>query len=294
MDTPRICVVRDGQAVPFFAGPSLAPPSPSPTLLVETQHITPDDWVSQRVPSHLLTLFLEPGALLHSAQGGPVTRFAFAADAVAVCTPQRDEAIRWTASSHVLSICLEQALVQQAARDLSPDGRFELPPGASGPNPPLAAMLRALYLEQASGYPAGRLFVDGVGQAIAALLVGRMNSLARKPAALVGQLTPHCLKRVVEYIHDNLDTELSLAALARCAGLSEGHFSRLFRSSFRASPHQFVTQTRIARAKALLAKERHSIIDIGLMCGFPNPQHFSRIFRRLTGMPPSLFRRQSL
>lgn len=286
----RIQVVRGGEEVALFSRPSLAAPSPSPTLAIERQRLAPVDWLTHSIPTHVLTMFLQPCEVLHAEQGGPVSRFVFGENAVALCVREREESVRWSAGPEVLCVSLDHALVSSAVSELIPSGRFEMLAAADGQMPRLAAMLHALYQEQAGGYATGRLFVDGIELAIAALLATRHNGLAPRPRPQRGELTPHCMKRVLDYIETYLDTPLTLAALARCAGLSDGHFSRLFRASFQSTPHQFVLGRRVARAKNLLSSSPFAVLEIGMMCGFPNPQHFSRVFHALVGLPPSQFR----
>jgi len=287
---PRIEVLRGGQAASLFAVPSLAPPSPSPTLLVETQRLTDVGWLTHCIPSQVLTMFLQPCEVLHADQGGPVSRFVFDANAIAVCAHEREESVRWSAGASVISVSLDQARIATAADELVPGGRFEMLPVVDGHAPRLAALLHALHAEQATGYASGRLFVDGMELAIAALIATRQNGLAGRLPTPRGTLTPHCMKRVAEYIDTHLDTPLPLTALAHCAGLSDGHFSRLFRASFDMTPHQFVLSRRIDRARSLLASTPHPVLEVGVMCGFPNPQHFARVFHSLAGLSPSAFR----
>lgn len=287
----RITVLRDGREVALFPSASLAPASPSPSLSIEAQRLAPVDWLTHRIPSHVLTLFLQPCEVLHAEEGGPVTRFAFGANAVALCVHEREETVRWSAGAEVMCVALEHALVAGAASELVPSGRFEMLPMLEGQAPQLAAMLHALRMEQAGGYPAGRLFVDGIALALAALLATRQNAWsAGRPTMRRGALTPHCMKLVVDYIETHIDTPLSLAALAQCASLSEGHFSRLFQASFDATPHRFVLGRRIERAKRLLSSSPYLVLEVGMMCGFPNPQHFSRVFHAQVGLTPSLYR----
>ena len=287
---PRIQVMRAGEETSLFAAPSLAPSSPSPTLLIETQRLTEVGWLTHRIPSQVLTMFLQPTELLHAARGGPVTRFAFDAHAVAICMHEEEETVRWSPGAEVVCVSLDHARIAGAASELVPGGRFEMLPVVDGHAPRIAALLHALHAEQAAGFASGRLFVDGIELAIAALLATRQNGLAGRLPVQRGTLTPHCMKRVADYIDTHLDTPLPLADLARCAGLSAGHFSRLFRASFDVTPHQFVLHRRIARAKALLASSTHPVLEVGMMCGFPNPQHFARVFHSLAGLSPSAYR----
>lgn len=292
--TARISTTRQGQTVPFFLTPSLALPSPSPTLLVERHTLTSTDWVGQRMGAHVVTMVLEPGELLHTADGGAIERHRLAANDIIMCARSSDAHVRWSGTAESISISVDHAVVMRAAQSLTPSGRFERLPRAAREDAHLTLMMRALYQEQASDFAGGRLFMDGIEQAIAALLVTRCNSFGGKLPAQAPDLAPLHMRRVIDFIHARLDTPLSLAELAACAGLSEGHFSRQFRASFGTTPHQFVVRTRIAQAKVLLAKPHIAIIDVGLACGFPNSQHFARLFHRYVGMPPSRFRRESL
>ncbi len=66
--------------------------------------------------------------------------------------------------------------------------------------------------------------------------------------------------------------------LADEAGLSTFHFAKMFKASFGVPPHRYVTERRIARAKALLAEGRTSLAGIALACGFASQSHFTRRF----------------
>src|SRR5229473_5964057 len=98
---------------------------------------------------------------------------------------------------------------------------------------------------------------------------------------------PSCrLRRVTEYIQQNLDKDLRLAELAALVYMSRYHFARLFKCSTGVPPHRFVIRQRIARASAFLATQELSIAQISRMVGFRTPSHFTTVFRRVTGVTP--------
>lgn len=282
--------VRDGVATPLFDAPARGAVSPSPSLLVETRACGLGEWQTRAIPGQVLTMFLRPGAVLHAAGRGPVSRIPIAARSVVFSLRQREESLRWLLPAEIISIGLDDAMLAQAAQARGDDDRFELLAHPGVRDERLESLLYALYLEQAGGYAAGRLFVDGIEQAVCALLVGRYNAYAPRPVASQGGLPSWCARRVADYIEAHLDRPISLPDLAACAGFSQAHFSRLFHTSFGAAPHQFVLRRRMARARELLLQRRHSVLEIALACGFQNAQHFSRTFHRLTGVPPSRFR----
>lgn len=100
------------------------------------------------------------------------------------------------------------------------------------------------------------------------------------------------LRRVSDHIDARLSDVIRIADLARCAGLSDGHFHRAFRSATGKTPLAFIQQRRIDAAAQLLAKDTASVSDIALQVGFVSPTHFARVFHAIIGCNPSEFRRR--
>ena len=88
------------------------------------------------------------------------------------------------------------------------------------------------------------------------------------------------------------DRPLSIAEVAREAAMSPFHFIRRFESVFGTTPHQFRIQSRLDRAKHLLALSDYSVTDVCMEVGFSSLGSFSALFARRFGKPPSAYRRQ--
>jgi AraC family transcriptional regulator len=97
-------------------------------------------------------------------------------------------------------------------------------------------------------------------------------------------------RQLMNYIHANLDSRLNLVDLAEFAHLSPRQFFRIFSTTFGATPHRYIINERVAQAKELIAKGR-LLVEIAIMLGFANQSHFSRVFRKATGMSPGQFRK---
>src|SRR5882724_3099587 len=107
---------------------------------------------------------------------------------------------------------------------------------------------------------------------------------------IVGGL-PECrLRRVAEYIQENLHREVRLAELGGLVHMSPYHFARLFKRSTGVSPHRFLVQRRIEQASALLTVQTLPIAEIARSVGFRTPSHFATTFRRVSGITPSAYR----
>jgi len=84
---------------------------------------------------------------------------------------------------------------------------------------------------------------------------------------------------------------LSVAQLAREAGYSPDHFSRVFLGAIGLRPQDYLMRARLDRARQLLAETDLSVGEVATRVGFADIFYFSRFFRQHTGQPPSEFRR---
>ncbi|WP_064710646.1 helix-turn-helix domain-containing protein [Rhizobium bangladeshense] len=105
-----------------------------------------------------------------------------------------------------------------------------------------------------------------------------------------GGLSPVVLKRLVDRIEASLDGSLSLAELAKEAGLSEHYLSKAFRVSTGLPPHAFIIQRRVERASEMLRYSSRPITEIAYECGFSSPSHLAAAFRRVVGRTPKQYR----
>lgn len=119
--------------------------------------------------------------------------------------------------------------------------------------------------------------------------------MARAPQTAAGEpkggLAPWQIRKVSAHIESNLDQPLRSGELARLVRLSPAHFSRTFRSSFGCTPLQYVMRRRVQRAQRLMLSSDTPLAQIALDCGLADQAHFSRLFRKVVGMPPRAWRR---
>lgn len=156
----------------------------------------------------------------------------------------------------------------------------------------LAMMLRTeLHRGQNGGE---QLYIDSLANALTVNIL-RDYSTTTKPQPIAiyeGGLNDRVLLKAIEYINDRLSESIKLEELSNHVGISKFHFSRLFKKSMGVSPHQYVMQQRINRAKQLLLKADESISDIAIMCGFNTHAHMSKYFRNYVGMTPKAYRQE--
>jgi AraC family transcriptional regulator len=98
------------------------------------------------------------------------------------------------------------------------------------------------------------------------------------------------VNRARDFLHAHLDSPIGLSDVAAAACLSPFHLLRTFHAAFRQTPHQYLNQCRLDRAKFLLEKTRIPITDICLECGFMSLGSFSALFHKSCGMSPRAWR----
>lgn len=152
---------------------------------------------------------------------------------------------------------------------------------------------RAVRAEMMQPGPFGALFVDTMASALSVYLLKTYSSAAPQAAALPaarGGLDRRRLARVVDFIEDNLGRELGLDELARVACLSPYHFVRSFRSAVGQTPHRYLMERRVARARALLKSGGVPLSQVADACGFASQAHFTSAFKRAVGTTPGAYR----
>lgn len=100
------------------------------------------------------------------------------------------------------------------------------------------------------------------------------------------------IKRAAEYGRNNLGTPLSLAILARQAGLSPNYFHKLFHETIGVTPNEYIIKLRLEQAKELLVRTDLQIYKVAMECGFENVPYFSSIFKKRLGISPQEFRKR--
>lgn len=193
---------------------------------------------------------------------------------------------------HYLYVQISSVFLQKVAEEaLEPNtGQVELLPNFQIRNPQIESLLKLLQTETRQGGRMGSLYNESLTNALAVSLLQGHSSTQPRIAQYEGGLSDRKLLLATRYIADTLEQNIKLADLAQLVGISQSHFSRLFKQSMQLTPYQYLLQQRIERAKQLLKQTQRPLIEIALACGFDSHSHFSRQFRRATGMTPKAYR----
>ena len=231
--------------------------------------------IRRQIGPNVVEGWSDPGAINLTAPGVEGTWEASASSRAAVVVVRSaflSRAIEehWGADSHKVEIA-NQFLVQ---------------------DPVVEAIVLNLTREVLAGSPGGRLYADCGCEFLAHHLIHRYSSLSRVNSRSIGGLSSRRLKIVLDYIEDRLGQPMTLRDLAALSGVSARHFERAFRQSTGSSPHAYVMERRLRRARDLLVEQPELPIEhIRFRLGFSSSSHFSSAFRRRTGLTPKAFRK---
>jgi AraC-like DNA-binding protein len=131
------------------------------------------------------------------------------------------------------------------------------------------------------------------------LLHAVLSDLLQRPPRRFGDESSqlHHQERIAEMIaaiHAHPDSLPSVKRMARGLKMSSEHFSRVFHKVTGQSPRDFLLDTRLMRARHLLAETNLSIAEIAEELGYSDPFFFSRQFKKKIGIPPSTYRAKGL
>lgn len=153
--------------------------------------------------------------------------------------------------------------------------------------PQLGALVDRMWAD-ASDRGGGRLLAEGAAMQVLALLARAAN---HEIAQVRGGLAPWAERRVRDFLQTHYARDTSLSELADLVGLSPFHFTRMFKQSSGVTPYAYLRAIRVEQAQRLLAESDLPVIEIALAVGYETPQAFARMFRAVSGMSPSQWRR---
>lgn len=99
------------------------------------------------------------------------------------------------------------------------------------------------------------------------------------------------LRRAIDFMHDQLSTEVSMDEVAAAAGFSKGHFQRRFHATVGETPLAYLNRLRLERAAVYLRESPVPVCEIAAAVGFRDQRYFSRVWRKAFGVSPTRFRR---
>lgn len=215
-----------------------------------------------------------------------------------ICVTPAGATAQWQHSGHpeILQVYLRDSIYAAAVEEMyGCDVRAaQIVPRFAVLDPLLEQLAMAIATALRDGSVQDGLYVDTLAQMMAVHLARHHSLRSRSTSAAAKPVRTCRMKRLIDFIEENLDRDLSLEAMAAEAEISPLYLPRAFKAAVGQSPHQYVLQRRIQKARGLLTGTDSPIADIALAAGFSSQSHLSNWFRRLVGVSPANYRRQSV
>jgi AraC family transcriptional regulator len=219
---------------------------------------------------------------------------AVSAGTVALCEFNQSRRFEMRTTAEFAVVVLRNEALEQVRHEKRPHLGAELEAQDAIQDLTVRHLIEVLLRERRDGFQSGSLFLDGVATALASYLGRRYSIAPPVKGDFAGGMAPSTLRRCMEFIEAHLEGDIRLSELAREAGLSASHFIRSFRQSTGKPPYQFLLDRRVERARTLMRDHRTSLTGVALASGFADQHHLARVFRRITGLTPSSYRRSLL
>ena len=193
----------------------------------------------------------------------------------------------------IVFLLAAEALATTIYDAIAPE-HVELIPQFAHPDPTIEQFARAILAELQADYYGCKLYAETLANAMFVHLLRKYSTFQPQIKEYQDGLSGYRLKQALNYIHDHLgDRNLTLSDIAQEIHMSQYYFCRLFKKSTGVTPHQYIVQQRIQRAKLLLKQNRKlSIADVALECGFSHQSHLNNCFRQTIKMTPNIYRKQ--
>jgi AraC family transcriptional regulator len=274
---------------------ALSPYRSSNGFEIGHHHTPTSGQIEDNHPSeHCICLSLVPRPIqLVQIQNGRIDRGTHRKGDVAIA-PAGLSKWQWKGEDRYLAMNLATRLMDKVAIEaLQTDpSRIDLNLTFRVRDPQIQQIGMMFLSELQNGGMGGGLYVESLVNVLAVHLLRNYSSVAPRVTLYSDGLPEHQLAQAIEYINEYLSQDIKLTDLAALLDMSQFHFSRRFKKSMGISPHQYLIEQRVERAKQLLARSDLSIADVALQCGFNSQSHLGQWFRQLTGITPKAYQKQ--
>lgn len=261
-------------------------------VLVEQHYQLPCEIPKHSVPGHVISICLDGQAELQKVSAdGRLHKGILTSGHVCINPALFPISGRILEQSKSIFMCLDPSFVVRAVRGFIYEERIEIIPQFMLHDCLIEGVGLALCRELALDSGFDPLYVESLLNTLAIHLLRHYSTRSYVIKDFPAGLPKQKLQRVIDYIKDNLEGNITLEEVAASVELSPYHFARLFKQSIGLAPYQYITECRIKRAKQLLANDELSYAEISYQLGFATQSHFIKVFRKYAGLTPKAYRK---
>jgi AraC family transcriptional regulator len=260
-------------------------------VVVEQHHFPSRELADVMNMQHMIVVTVGHPVTSELKKEGRFQRFYKARGAISFCPSRQPYFVRLKvergASGNAVFLALDPVFVRRVAEGLELEAdRIELIEQRRSTDPTLHYIAMALRAGVQSGDALDRMYGEALSTALAVHLLREYGAAVLWPKRQYGGLPREKRVRALEYIQDQLNTDLTVSGIAQAVGMSPYYFNKLFKESTGQSPHQYVVEARVRKAKELLTTGKFTISEAAHHVGFVDQSHLTRHFKRLFGLTP--------
>jgi AraC family transcriptional regulator len=192
----------------------------------------------------------------------------------------------------VIQLYLPQTTLERVGREADVPTPGHLLERTGHPDPVTSGLLMSAAEVLAGNAVLDALFRQQLTDLVATRILAAHTGVPTTIEPVMGGLSPHALRRTIDRLRSDSNSDVSLTALASEAGLSRFHFCRAFKESTGLSPHGWLRQHKLEQAMDLLRDTDASISSVAAELGYASQTAFTAAFRKLTSETPSDWRRR--
>ena len=238
-----------------------------------------------------------PAEVTRKITGSPLERALIGPRGITLTPGSAIATWRHSGRPEILQVYIRQATYAAVVNEMygCDVSAAQIVPRLGVQDPLLEQLCLAISAALRNGTVRDGLYTDTLAQMIA-VHIARQHSSRSRAMWLPGTeaIAGSKVGRLIDFIEENLDRDLSLEVLAAEVSLNSLYLPRAFKKVLGQTPHQYVLRRRIERARGLLSNTDMPIVDVALTTGFSSQSHLSNWFLRITGVSPASFRRQRL
>jgi AraC family transcriptional regulator len=250
------------------------------------------DVVVPPVSDFTIVSYLRGATLMERRCEGAWTRTYCGPGDVSLLTRSQRSHWHWTEEIDVSHVYLSESLVSGICAEVTDRSIADvrLQDVVKTHDPIVTATVAAITGEARQQAFGSGLYVEAAATQLVVHLLRKYARVTFRERTGEGRLSPAQVRRMTDYIESRLHEQLSLETLAAVAGMGVWTFTRHFRESFGRTPHAYIIERRIDRARRLLVEGSLPIKEVASVCGFADQAHMTRLFRAHLHTTPATLR----
>ncbi|NLT95502.1 MAG: AraC family transcriptional regulator [Clostridia bacterium] len=189
-----------------------------------------------------------------------------------------------------LHIAVKKEFFQEIAAEIAKEGTFAFKRIQGRYSNHLLDLIGEFQLEIMNYGQAYPQMIRSLSTQIVFQLIRDLHAEEKPGREKVGRDNQYINKAIL-FMQENYQENITIRDICDLIYFSPYHFKRIFKEHTGRTPHRYLMDIRLEKAKELLARSENSIENIARLCGFVNPGHFAVAFKRSIKMTPSEYRK---